>query len=487
MLKNSKDFIGVTLTEDYLKIAHVKGKGAVPKVTNVALHDIKGLPAQGLVGAIKKALKGVNSKKSNVIFVIPPSMVSTKNIEIPSVNEEEIKSIVGLQAGRHTPFSREEIQVGYVNIGVYKSNFTKVLLVIANKSSLKEKMGCFEKAGIKITDVMFAPEGMAQIYAKANVDNTTVGIIDVDATTTEFLVIKNGVTVSSRNIPLGRKQLATEGLSAQAKLIEEFKRTVESYQSEDIDQIPSAYYITYEDEHTQSLQVALSLELNWTVTISSYIDNIKISGGNLKKISTVFDSVSFLDVIATAGGAVNAQVSLMPEEVVFQKNIADQGKEVLKTAVLTFIILVLIAAIFGVKLYFKGEYLAKIKKEYRNNKKEVVMLEEKSNRTKILRNFFETRMVALDTINELYDSIPEEIYLTSVKLEENGDVSIQGISDVASIVFNLGTALKESEIFKSVNIKSTTSRKDRGKDVSAFEITLKINSAIDEDIEAQEE
>jgi len=43
-------------------------------------------------------------------------------------------------------------------------------------------------------------------------------------------------------------------------------------------------------------------------------------------------------------------------------------------------------------------------------------------------------------------------------------------------VFNLGTSLKESEFFQSVDITSTTSKKDRGKDVSAFEITLKIRS-----------
>ena len=61
-------------------------------------------------------------------------------------------------------------------------------------------------------------------------------------------------------------------------------------------------------------------------------------------------------------------------------------------------------------------------------------------------------------------------------MDEEGNVSIQGISEVASIVFNLGTSLKDSDFFQSVNIKSTTSKKDRGKDVSAFEITLKIKS-----------
>ena len=85
-------------------------------------------------------------------------------------------------------------------------------------------------------------------------------------------------------------------------------------------------------------------------------------------------------------------------------------------------------------------------------------------------------MDSLDTIYELYNRIPDEVYLTSIDMDELGNVSIQGVSDVASIVFNLGTSLKESAFFKSVDIKSTTSKKDRGKDVSAFEITLTIHA-----------
>ena len=90
-------------------------------------------------------------------------------------------------------------------------------------------------------------------------------------------------------------------------------------------------------------------------------------------------------------------------------------------------------------------------------------------------------MISLDTINELYRNIPNEIYLTSVVMDETGTVSVQGISDIASLVFNLGTTLKESNLFKSVNIKSTVAKKDRGKDVHAFEITLKLKTSSDEE------
>ncbi len=484
MLKKSKDFVGLTLTDDYLKVAHIKGTKSVPKVANIGLHDIKGLPQQGLISAVKKALKGVNVKKANLLLVVPPSGVSTKNIEIPSTNSEEIRSIVNLQAGRHTPFSREEIQVGYVNMGVSQGNFTKVLLVIADKKVVKEKLAIFEKAGVKITDVCFASEGVAKLYGG---DAGVSGVIDIDASSTEFVIVKNGITISSRNIPIGRSQLESEGASAQEKLVAELTKTIESYQSEDIDAAPQAYYIAGDDQQAQALQQALSQAAGWTVNVSSYADRVKLSGGNLKKIATTYAAASFLDVIATASNASFNEVSLMPEEVIYQASMANQGREVLKAAMLSFILLVLIAGTYGAKIYFKGSFLSQIKKDYSESKAEVMMLEEKSARTRILRDFFETRMATLDTLSELYDSIPEEVYLTNIKLEETGDVSIQGISDVASIVFNLGTSLKESDLFKNVEIKSTSARKDRGKDVSAFEITLKLKSALTASAQDEEE
>jgi len=155
MSNKINEYICISLGDDLLKIAQVKGSLKACKVLNVFSKDIKGMSEADLPKTVQSALSSFNAKKYTAVCVVPPSMVTTKNIEVPSTNPEEIKSIVGLQAGRHTPFSRDEIQVGFVNIGVYKSNYSKILLVIANKNVLKSQLEVFEKAGIKIEKVLF--------------------------------------------------------------------------------------------------------------------------------------------------------------------------------------------------------------------------------------------------------------------------------------------------------------------------------------------
>ncbi|MBU0467998.1 MAG: pilus assembly protein PilM, partial [Candidatus Omnitrophica bacterium] len=477
-------YICISLGDDLLKIAQVKGSLKSCKVLNVVSVDVKGMSDADLPKTVQSALSGFNTKKSIAVSVVPPSMVTTKNIEVPSTNPDEIKSIVGLQAGRHTPFSRDEIQVGFVNIGVYKSNYSKILLVIANKNVLKHQLEVFEKAGIKIEKVLFAPEGIAGLYSDAlGLKNEAIpkGIIDVDENSTNFVIAFHGISISSRSVPIGKIQLAKEGETAINKLVDEIKMTLDLYINEDIEPAPAQYLITNEDEHTKALQAALKEKLNWAVEFVPYVDNVKATSSSIKKIANNYPNASFLDIISSASIVQDIQVDLMPEEVLMQRSLEEQGKELFKAATTGFIILFLVALTLGLRIYFKSTYLNKLQSKYKANREEVVKLEEDSKQTKIIQKYLAGRMVSLETIRELYYNIPDSVYLTNVFLDEDGSVSIQGVSEIASLVFNLGTTLKESALFKSVEIKSTTSKKDRGKDVSAFEITLKLKSFADDD------
>lgn len=473
------DIICLSLSEDTFKAVQIK-RG---KLVEVAAIDIKGVGDSELARTIQPSLKKFTSKTALIVNVIPAGMTTTKNIEIPSTNAEEIKSIVNLQASRHTPFSREEIQIGYINTGVYKSNYTKVLLVIANRNVIKRNLTVFEKAGLKIRYVLFAPEGIAKFYTDAlNAQgvNIPAAIIDIGKTSTDFTIINNGVAISSRGIPIGSHHLATEGTVARGKLTDELSKTIDSYKAEDIDQLPSRFILTTQDEHTKDLAAVLKEKFKWNTEINPYLDYVNPAGGVLESLVQEYPEQSFLDVIAAGSVAGEAQVNLIPEEIQLQKTVEDQGQEILRTVMLGFVILIVIAVAFGMKMYFTNAFLTKLKDTNSSNDKRVTELKGQFLKTNLIERFLSERTVSLDVINELYRNIPNEIYLTSLLMDEKGNISLQGISDVPSLVFNLGSSLKESTLFKSVEIKSTTAKKDRGKDVSSFEISLKLKSALEE-------
>ncbi len=483
MFNKSNNRICISLTDDVIRVVEVKGAGAAAKVTRVSSRDVKGLSETELPKVIRSAVAGFNLKSSLVISVVPTNSITTKNIEIPSTNPEEIKSIVSLQAGRHTPFSREEIQIGYVNLGVFKATFSKVLLVIANKATLKKQMTAFDKAGIKIKKTVFSPESIAYFYGQVIPladSSKVVGVIDVSTFSTDLIITLNGKALSTRNIAIGKSQLSMEGPGAKDRLVDEIKKTVDAYQSEDIEKLPSEYILTTDDLNTKEIQDALKSKFGWEARIGVYLDGIKATSDVSKKISIEFASSSFLDVISSALCVGSLQVNLVPDEHELQKSIEDQGKEVFRLFAMGFICLVLFACMLYIKIYFRDSALKGLKTKYKGTHDQVVDLENKNINTMVMEKFLKSRMISLDIINELYRNIPREIYLTSISMNESGHVTVQGISDVPSLVYDLVVTLKESALFKSVDITSTSSKKDRGKDVSVFDMVLKLQSAEDD-------
>ena len=70
---------------------------------------------------------------------------------------------------------------------------------------------------------------------------------------------------------------------------------------------------------------------------------------------------------------------------------------------------------------------------------------------------------------------PSEIYLTGIVLEEDGSLTLAGVSQSMSQVFSYVKALGDSTMFQNAKTKSTSTKKDGNKDVAIFEVTLKLN------------
>ncbi len=103
------------------------------------------------------------------------------------------------------------------------------------------------------------------------------------------------------------------------------------------------------------------------------------------------------------------------------------------------------------------------------------MLQEQMNKAKLVRGYIKKRMVSLDIIHELYAITPHTIYLNNIAVDDDGTVTIDGISDSMSQVFSYVKSLDDSTMFKEAKTKSTSTKKDNGKDVAAFEIEFKLN------------
>ncbi len=479
---NTKEYIGIYCSATTLKLAHIKAAFNKIELVHLLSHSIAGAQDNDIVKIIKASFDECKARNPAVFSVIPNHAVITKNIEIPSTDPHEIREIINLQAGRHTPYSREEIIVDYIDLGAYKNSYTKILLVIVTANSVKKHFDLLDKAGIKATHVAFAMEGIAYFLEKIlriESNSFPVALIHIDEGCSDFAVIAKNKPVFLRNIPIGAQALVQEKEKYETKFVEELKKSLEAYQSEDIEKMPQMVVVTGAMEELTGWETALQAAFYVPVKYVPYFRSEIIAPSLFRQAATFTRKVSFLDVIATLFARDEVKVELIPEDLRLKVSLEERGRELIKTGVLTFAIFILIFFLCISILYSKNSYVKKLDVKYRALNQEADALKKDFDKNNLIKNYVLHHGFSVELLVVLYELIPLEAELNDIRFEKQGKFLMRGTAASMSTVFDLGDTMRKSKYFTEIKIGQTSRRKEGPKDVIDFEITSSIAARSD--------
>ncbi len=378
------------------------------------------------------------------------------------MNTQEIREIVDLQAGRHTPYSREEIVIDYINIGAYRENYTKILLVIVTLSVVRRQIDILERAGLKVEKVYFAPEMIAFFSSsilKLGQDETAQTLVHVDAHFTDFIVISKGKIIFVRSIPIGKKHLSSEQERYQMRFIEEVKKSMETYQSEDIGPLPEEIILMGSVNEGEELKELLHTMLFIPVRFFPYLDHAPMSSSELKKsLSAGHDS--FLDVVAPLINPPKGNINLIPEEMKLRKKFEEKSKDLVTAGVYIMTILAMLCLMLISKIFFQAAYLENLNDTYNPIIESSKRLEKNFSQMQLIKRQLRDRNTAIEALAELYNLIPTDIQLNGIKFTLQGRFSIEGNSRTMGTVFSFIGDMEESGLFQNVESKRTTKRRE---------------------------
>jgi Tfp pilus assembly PilM family ATPase len=469
------DFGGNSLKLAYAKVRH-------NKVESLKLYakDITGLSDDDIAKTIRTIFNEHKLNPKVVLNIMPSHLAITKNIEIPSRDHQEIREIVNLQAGRHTPYSREEIIVDYIEIGTYRHNYTKVLLVIVARNVIRRQFAIFDRAGLRLERVIFAPEGISRFISnvvKIDTDNSPVSVAHIDEDSTDFTVVFKGKAVYTRSIPIGAEHFIKDGQLCQARFVDEIRNSLEAYEAEDIGRNPDSIILIGAIDQTQGLEAALDSTLHVSTKKIAYFKYLPINPDALKTIPLV-NRISFLSTTCIFFALDDVRLALVPEEVRLKRAFEERSRDIIKTGILVLANFVLICSLLASKIYFKNIYLNKLDSVYQSQYKEVRMIESDLDKVRVIRRYLSRRGFPLEVLVELYNLLPQNMLLSDIKFDAQGKFSIRGIAQSMAVVFSFVENLSRSNYFKDVKNRYTTKRKEAGGDVADFEITCLLNREI---------
>jgi hypothetical protein len=100
------DIVAIEMDDMYLKLAHGTRSAGRTTISKVRTLYGKALSEEEISSSISRFFQDVKFSRGEIISVIPSRFGIYKNVEIPSIDKEEIRQIVDLQAGTH-PVSQE--------------------------------------------------------------------------------------------------------------------------------------------------------------------------------------------------------------------------------------------------------------------------------------------------------------------------------------------------------------------------------------------
>ncbi|MFA5147384.1 MAG: pilus assembly protein PilM [Candidatus Omnitrophota bacterium] len=471
------DLVGIELDGNNLKIAHMRISPGRAEAVNLVVRNISGMADADISKTIASSFLTLNAKNPYVVSVITSGLAITKNIEIPSIDPKEIKEIIDLQAGRHTPYSREEIVIDYIDVGTYKNTYTKILLVIVSRNVIKKQFDIIGKAGLKLEKILFAPEALGRSAARVMGLNTEVSpasIINIDESFTDFTVVYKNRLLFVRSIPIGVQQLWEDREKNGIRFAEELKRSLETYQGENIERSPDSLILTGAAEEMTGLEPVLNDALHFPLKVIPYLKNVTVKG-DLLKVNPAARRQSFLNIMASLFALEQVKIILIPEEVKVRRSLEERGRDLIKTGIFVFTAFMILCLILVSNIFFKTAYLKNLTVKYRDFDKEAQTLENKFTMVSMVRNYLSSRGYSLEVLAELHSITPIDLELNDIRFDDQGKISIKGTAESMSTVFSFVEAIGKSKYFKDAKTKYTSKRKEGTKDMADFEITAALN------------
>lgn len=215
-LFSKKQVVGLDIGSSSLKLVDIQDtpKGYVLNhFSRIPLE--KGVIVDGVVNdpdmlsrKIKELFKASGCKTKKVVTSLSGHSVIIKKVSFSTMEDEELRDLISDEAEKYLPFDDVEgINFDFQILGENDANPNQmeVILVAAKNDIIDGYTDAIEKAGFKavIMDVeSFALETMYEVNYEFEEDDIVV-LVNIGASMTNINVLKNGVSVFTRDFSMG--------------------------------------------------------------------------------------------------------------------------------------------------------------------------------------------------------------------------------------------------------------------------------------------
>lgn len=216
------DMVGLDIGSNSVKIIQLASSKKGWKLVNLgmtqlppeAIVDGAIIDSMTVISAVKELVAQQGIKIKNCVSALTGHSVIIKKVNLPVMTEAELAESIQWEAEQYIPFPIADVNIDFQILGADTEGRgqMEVMLVAVKKDVINDYANVIKEAGLTpvIVDVdSFALENMFEVnYAVAPGEN--IAIVSIGATIASINILRSGVTVFTRAIPLGGNQFTEE-------------------------------------------------------------------------------------------------------------------------------------------------------------------------------------------------------------------------------------------------------------------------------------
>lgn len=456
------------VSDDSLKVAECFSPNNFKKeFTGLQIEAIpQDLTEQGLSEKITGIFEKSHYDNAAIIISLPRGFATCRYLKIPAGTQEEIESIVSLQASKYLPYPVSELITGYQVLSTDNEGYSYINLIIVHKDIIEKYTRVFKKTKTAGWTIVLSSYGLCNFYNLINPNEThPVLLIDIDSSQIELAITLQKKLLFSRSFKFNKSQLNWQEL-----FIDEIKKTQNSYLKETSCELPYKIILLGARQTCQELTGVLNKELGLPAEVLSFDKKIKFSK-NVENVILNSDN-SFFGLIGLGIDQTDNSLNLLPRNTKeeLKRNLAK--KEILRLAL--FILGTIFITGMGIVKHLdnKAKYLERLKIELNTINTEAKPLEELVSRYRLMEKQHKKKPTALDILCELHKDIPAAVSLINLNYDENNQIVLRGQTQNLSSVLEFMNAIETSSVFRNFNTKLryVTQKKILQAEVIDFEI-----------------
>jgi Tfp pilus assembly protein PilN len=392
-----------------------------------------------LRGQIHNLLKAFKFGAGEIVLILSRRLAVSRQIKVPSRDENEIKNMIVFWAPRCLPYPLEELVTSYSFLGKEEEGYSYLNLNVIHRDEIKRWLDVLNPWHNRVSLIMLSSDGLSAWANKLikTGDFAAAAVLALEDTSAEMIITADNHLLFSRVFDFTNPQ----------NLLDEINKTMEVYQRESINPQPTRMIVTGGN--------------------CEEIKKIMIQAGYKENIQTVAaDSPVISGALKINGGSFN----LLPPEVQETKKQNLIYNQLRSISFSVIALLIIIIVLIGLKFYRQTIYLNQLKSNLSVIIDEAKELRTMKNQLDVLQRKNLTSGKAVEIISELYKILPEQVLLTAVHYNHAGSLNFRGTAPETIIVLGIIPLLEKSDIFSRGKVRYVTKRKIDNKEIVEFEI-----------------